>query len=462
MFDVNVAIIGEMKAFLHMAHNRYDLQQLFCLDICKDFSRNRKLSFPLLAMFIARLCKRSLSLELERFFADLDAACSLTTATPSPDHVPLPCSVSAYSQQRKKLHPCFFRLWNEVLCQSFYHYTRPEQIRRWKDLRVIAADGSSVALVSTEALQTHFGGQSNQNGAFCAARTFYYYDTLNHIITDALIAPYRSPELFIAYGRIDALPDDSVTVYDRNFCNYKMMALHLWAERAKRFLIRAKESQRYVSDFIDRGSDQEVITLLPPGPGTIKSMRQSGFIISATTGISVRLVRVELPGGGIEVLATNLMAEDGYCVQDLKELYFMRWGVETSISMQKNILMLESFSGQSVVSVEQDFYATVMMSNLEMCLLKDAQQTLDEQRLDGKRKYDRYPVQVNRNKAACRIKERLLDLFMSKEPLDILEQLNCHFIRDVLPVRKGRRFERKRKNRRLNSKHKTFTNYKIA
>ena len=102
MFEVNVAIIGEMKAFLKMAHEQYGLQKEFCVDVSKDFSRNRKLNFPRLVLLIARLCKRTLSLELERFFSDISRSCSLSSAAE------LPCSVSAFSQQRKKLDPLFF------------------------------------------------------------------------------------------------------------------------------------------------------------------------------------------------------------------------------------------------------------------------------------------------------------------------------------------------------------------
>jgi hypothetical protein len=467
VFDVNVAIIGEMQSFLKMAEEQYELQQLFCTNISKDFIRQRKLPFQRLILLITRLCKRTLSLELEKFFKDLESAYNLGSWLSLPQTPGLlPCSVSAYSQRRKKLHPCFFRIWNEVLCQSFYHYTPPECIRRWHGMRVVAADGSSVALVSTPELKSHFGGQSNQQGEFCGAKTFYYYDVLNHIVVDALIAPYRTAELAIAHSHVDALADDSVTVYDRNFCTYRVMALHLWAEREKRFLIRAKEKHRFVSLFLAAGAEDEVVTLLPPNTETISKMRESGFVITSNTGIHIRLVRVELPGGGIEVLATNLMAEDGYSAQELKELYFLRWGVETSISHQKNILMLESFSGQSVISVEQDFYATVLMANLQMCLLKDAQTSLDQQYLLD---YDKsrgtrckHPMQVNRNKAAFRIKERLLDLFLGNNPHVILNELFRYFIRDVLPVRKGRSFARKRKNRKTNSKHRTFTNYKIA
>lgn len=329
-------------------------------------------------------------------------------------------------------------------------------------MRVIAADGSSVALVSNPVLKEYFGGQSNQEGEFCAAKTFYYYDALNHIIVDSLIAPYRTAELTIAHNRVDHLPDDSITVYDRNFCTFKMMALHIWSEREKRFLIRAKEKLRFVADFLKRGKEEEIIDLPPTNADTIRKMFESGYPIRAHNTIRIRLVRVALPGGGIEVLATNLLAKEEYSAKELKELYFLRWGVETSINFQKNTLMLESFSGQTVQSVQQDFYATVVMANLQMCLMKDAQTTLDIECTTGKRKGHKHRMKVNQNKASFRVKERLIDLFLNNDPVTIIAELHRYFIRDILPVRENRSYPRVRKNRRTNSKHKTYTNYKIA
>lgn len=71
--------------------------------------------------------------------------------------------------------------------------------------------------------------------------------------------------------------------------------------------------------------------------------------ITVHTLLKARLVRVELPGS-IEVLITNLWEEDNHPAEEFKDLCFMRWSVETNISVQKNILQLESFSGLTVHS----------------------------------------------------------------------------------------------------------------
>ena len=169
----------------------------------------------------------------------------------------------------------------------------------------------------------------------------------------------------------------------------------------------------------------------------------------------MRLVRVDLESG-IEVLMTNLWEEEGYAANEFKAMYFMRWGVETNIALQKNTFQMESFSGMSIKAVQQDFYATIFTANLHAILIKDAQKTTDKTNTGRK-----YPMKINKNKSIGRLKSKLVFLFWNKQPELILQQLHDYFIRDTIPIRNGRSFKRIRKNY-AKAKHRTFTNYKPA
>ena len=436
---IGVKIISELKSFIYLVTSQDTYLDHF-RQSKKDFTRDRKLPFERLILMITKLCKKTLSIELEAFFEDIGDKS--------------PCSVSAFTQQRIKLKPYFFVCWNRVLCSSFYHYSEGKE-RRWKGFRAIAADGSNISLVKNEALSKHFGGQSNQHNSFVQAKTFYYYDVLNELVLFPRIEPYRFGEMKMAYQGIDQLENDMLTIYDRNFCSYKMFALHLWAEQELKFVIRAKEQMKVVSAFIKSKQSSAVVELFPT-PDAIKGLYESGFIVTSHTSIKIRLVRVELDDS-VEVLATNLWAEDGYASEEFKDLYHLRWKVETNISTQKNILQLESFSGLTVESVEQDFYATVLMVNLHSVLIKEAQDNLDQQ----KTKY-KYPMKVNMNKSFGRLKMDLIRLFIHEDPTSILISLNAHFVKDTLPIRKNRSFERIRKNKPGKSKYRTYSNFKPA
>lgn len=437
MFDVNVKIITELKNFITIvAGNREILEKFSISD--RNFIRTRKLPFARLVLLITKLCKKTLSIELEKFFEEMGC--------------PMNCSISAFTQQRLKLKPVFFYWWNMVLWGSYYlHYGNA--VRRWKGYRIVAADGSSISLVNNPALSLHFGGQSNQQTNFVLAKTFYHYDVLNELILVPQIKPYRYGELNMAYDAVDKIEEDMLTLYDRNFSNYKMVALHLWQEKERKFVIRAKETQNMIKEFIESG-EASFIVYMQPTASAIAGLEKSGFIITKDSLLKVRLVRVELPGS-IEVLITNLWEEDGHPAAEFKDLYFMRWGVETNISVQKNILQLESFSGLTVQAVLQDFYATVMMANLHSVLIKDAQQTIEDTL-----KHRKYPMKINKNKSFGKLKVNLVSLFVNNDVEAILQKLHAHFVKDVIPIRKGRSFKRIRKNVQSKSKHKTFTNFK--
>jgi len=221
-------------------------------------------------------------------------------------------------------------------------------------------------------------------------------------------------------------------------------------------MIRVKDSLNFSKRFI-RSKKQSTVIDIYPSPASIDGLKKCGYIVKKDTPLKVRLIRVKLSSGKIEVLMTNLWEEEGYVAGEFKILYSMRWGVETSIGFQKNILQLESLSGLTPISVMQDFYATVLVANLHFLLIKQAQETINDTMTNRK-----YPMQVNNNKAFGKIKENLISLFISENPSEILRTLNSYFIRSPLPVRKDRSFPRVRKNPMSKSKFRTFTNYKPA
>ena len=439
MFTTNLRIIDELKQFICLTIDNPEVLQSFTTSE-KAFTRERKLTFSRVVLLIAKLCKKTLSVELDKFFEEIDFK--------------IKCTVSAFSQQRKKLQSQFYKAWNEVLLLSYYYHYGKE-VKRWKGYRLIAGDGSNVSLVNTPVLQEYFGGQSNQICSFVQAKTFYCYDILNGLIVSARMEPYRTGELPMAYANVDKLESDMLMIYDRNFFNFKMMALHLWHQPEIKFVIRAKELNDIVASFIESKACGAIVHLTIT-PSALAELPKSGYKVDKTTTIKIRLVRVELENS-VEVLATNLWEEDGHPACQFKELYFERWGIETNIGLQKNIFRLESFSGLTVQSVLQDFHATVFTNNLHAVLIKDAQETIDHSETKKK-----YPLKINNNKSHGKLREFMIALFISKEPKIIMQILHNYFIRDPLPVIKGRTFPRVIKNKQSKSKHKTFMNYKPA
>jgi hypothetical protein len=85
MQEVNLVIIQELKNFLsYVSDNKLLLRRFAYSD--KDFTRRRTLTFEKLVLLIAKLCKKTLSVEINLFFEELQSG---TT-----------CTVSAFVQQR--------------------------------------------------------------------------------------------------------------------------------------------------------------------------------------------------------------------------------------------------------------------------------------------------------------------------------------------------------------------------
>ena len=78
--------------------------------------------------------------------------------------------------------------------------------------------------------------------------------------------------------------------------------------------------------------------------------------------LSFRVVRFKLTEDSYEVLLTNL-SEDEFSVVDLKELYAMRWGIETSFRDLKYSLALSYFHSKKTENIPQEVFARLTMHN---------------------------------------------------------------------------------------------------
>ena len=147
MVEANIKIIEELKQFLEIVSNDPEARNMFT-ESEKNFTRQRKLTLERVAGIIINMPKRSLSIELNEFFARLG-------------HGSLEVTKGAFSQQRGKLHPLFFKLWNHLLAESFYlHYG--EKVERWQGFRLLAVDGSTAYLMDAGDVVREFGTSGNQ------------------------------------------------------------------------------------------------------------------------------------------------------------------------------------------------------------------------------------------------------------------------------------------------------------
>jgi len=411
----------------------------------QDFTRERKLTFTRVVVFITNLVKKSLSIELVDFFDRIDKLEGNITDS---------CSKSAFSQSRKKLKSVFFEDFSKELVKEYYS-DNDERVKRWKGYRPIGVDGSTLYLINKEAVKQEFGVHRNQILEIPMARVMCGYDVLNNIGIESRIMPIQTDELTVAIKWIDQYEEDMLMLYDRGYPDFALMYIH--AIKQREFVIRApKTFNKEVKEFVESGKISKVIEL-PTNPRSIKKLSNLGYNIDKETKIRVRLVRVKIESGEVEILITSLLDEKKFSTREFKSLYNKRWKIETYYDRLKNKLQIEVFSGHSVEAIKQDFYAMIFVSNLQSIIIAEG-----EEELRNENGISKYKYQINRNVSLGIMKDEIIDIFLSSKPEETLKRLKDRFIKHLEPIRPDRKFQRKIKFKRTRGRYQTLTNYKRA
>jgi len=442
MVEANLKIISELKAFLNVVLIDPEFRKV-AVQSASDFTRERKLGLLKVISFIMNLPKRSLSVELDEFFELFDSCTKTATK-------------GAFSLQRTKLNPKFFQVWNQWLIECFYYFYG-ENVKRWRGFKLYAVDGSTAYLVDRPEVIEYFGTQDNQVSSVPMARILQVHDILNDLTVWGDIRPIRESEQGIFMERLPSLHKDSLVVLDRGYPSFHLFYLMINQESPLHFVSRSKlRFNRQVSDFLQSGKES-LVTEWFANSDAVKSLYKLGYIITTRTSIKIRMVRVRLNSGETEVLLTNLYDEKKYTVQDLYNLYGLRWSIETSYGYQKNQQQMEQFSGHRVICIQQDYAAGLVTANLRSLVEKQCEPHLNK--INTSRKYK---AKINRNVSWAALKKNIVRLFLEEEIKTILNKLEKKFQQNIETIRPGRKSQRRYKQKRRRGKYQTLTNYKRA
>ncbi len=254
--------------------------------------------------------RSSVQTELDRFYKAISKSSSFDSI-----------SKSAFTQSSKKLKPkAFIELSKQ---QLDYFKDNAHNQKTWKGNRVVAIDGSLLNLPHTEDVEKEFGGVTNQHEMVISGRCSFAYDVCNELVLDAIIAPRRSCEKDLAVGHLSSLnPSTDILVFDRGYPSQWLLGLLM--KKGFGFCFRLSTAWKDAYQQLE-GADSDIDWSM-----TRRSKKKLGKLKTYDIPIQLdglRLVAIVLPTGEKEVLVTNLKRED-YSINDLKELYHLRWGVE--------------------------------------------------------------------------------------------------------------------------------------
>lgn len=387
------------------------------------FSREGgKIGFTGLVAFVLNFLTKSMQTEINKFHEYV-----LKNADTSKK-----ATKQAYAEARYKLKTAAFRILYDDTAELA---ANGEELTIYKGFRLFAVDGSKIALEDTFNLRSYYGVTGGENG-YAAARASVLCDVLNKGLSlDAQIDKFSVGENKLAIRHINRLEELNVKnpllIFDRNYASAEMF------ERLcnTAFIFRIKRGFNKEIDFLTIGDCIKTFTV-----------KKKSFLL--------RVLKFKLPTGEVETLVTNL-SNSSMTSDDLKEIYRLRWGIETNYNTLKNVLQLENFSGTSQQVVEQDFFATMFLKNMVAFGKLDADAIVAE----NENPNNMYHQTTNESQLIGLLKDKLVIALLETKPHTQAKMIN-KIIREAalytLPVRPGRSSPRKRKHgKRFNMSRKS-------
>ena len=336
--------------------------ELFSKNPSKDFSRKRKLPFKQMMKIVLSMTGKSICGELMDCFG-------LNLNMPT---------ASAFVQQRDKIHYKAF----ETLFHNFVNSVDEQDL--YKGYRLLAVDASDLHVPTNKNEKDSFYAGANNQRPYNLIHINALYDLRRKIYIDVSIEGRRKENGVKAFvSMVDRDPSSVPTIYiaDRGYEAYNNMA-HI-QEKGQKFIIRAKDFSYggivYSLNLPQTDELDEEITLRLTRKQQTFNDKNLKFLPSKCVfdylptsckkhipvtpyELKFRVVRFKLTENTYEVLLTNLSKED-CTIEELKELYAMRWGIETSFRDLKYTLSLSYLHSKKTEYILQEIFAKLTMYN---------------------------------------------------------------------------------------------------
>ena len=402
----------------------------------KDFTRKRKLPFISLILFITNILKQTVQKELTKFIKTFgDKSLNMTK--------------SAFSQSRMKLKPEAFIELNNRLVDEFY---TDNIIKKWNGFRLCAIDGSKLILPThSKELMEKFGTLSN-GMIIPQAQISSCYDILNEIIIDTQLETIQVNEMNQAVRHLEKLSKGDLIIFDRGYA--ATWFYYMTKIKELDFVNRIPRGFRKDAENFRLSDKKDDIIEVDISPQKSRyGLQRHGLTKEKVEPFKLRLVKVILDTGEVEVLATTLLDKEKYPIEIFKDLYFKRWKIETNYNHLKSNIHVEEFSGLTEISIRQDFYASAFINNLQSIIALDSKEEIDRERKDKE-----YEYKINKNLSLGFMKDRIIEILTSDNP-KYYEELKELFKMNPNPIRMGRKNPRKPQDK---NRRKYFMNRKRA
>ena len=398
---------------------------LFVKNPGKDFTRDRKLGFVQLIHFFLCMGSGCINHELMKYFYFL------------PDEVP---TASAFLRQRAKLLP-----------ETFHHILTQFNLRfptkgLWGRYSLIAADGCEFNIARNPQDPSTFHPASGRSKkGFNSLHTISLYDLLSKRYLDVVIQPGRHKNEFAALCQlIDRYIYGGCPIFvaDRGFASHNVFAHAL--EKGCFFAIRAKDvntRRLLAADSLPQQIDKWVDVILTRSKSKKKRLHPElapfyryickavpfDFITDSCPEYPMRLrvVRFQIAEGVYENIITNLPSDE-FSLEQIKHIYHLRWGQETSFRDLKHTIGTANFHSKSPEYIGFEILCRMTLYNF--C-------TIITMEVPIKKRTGKWEYQVNLSMAIKICFEFLSDRMGPGSVNDLIS-------RYILPIRPDRTYAR--------------------
>ena len=336
------------QSLLNQIQDLSEHPELYCRNPGRDFTRKRKLPFCTLIHFILNMHGGSLTNEVLDYFC-----CEGSNVSPS-----------AVVQMRDKLKAGVFK---DLLIGFNSRMEEITPTRTENGLRILAVDGTEIQTpTDPDDADSYYPGTNGQK-PYNMIHLTALYDLLQRTYLDVVVQKSKNQhERKALIQMIEASPiQKSLLIADRGYESYNTLA-HIH-ERGWFYFdldISMNLTRSYTVATKELFKDRNHYRFVPNNVNFDYLPRLNGCYGAepAFYNLQYRIVRVRISEDLLETLVTNLPA-DQYPPDKLKELYALRWGIETSFRSLKYTVGLLSFHSKKAECILQEVFASLVIYN---------------------------------------------------------------------------------------------------
>ena len=287
-----------------------------------------------------------------------EVASSLDLALPTPDGAPT-AARSAVSKARSRLgqEPLAW-----LFARSANEWAHASASRdRWRDLALYAVDGMTMRVPDSDENREHFGLASGNRGssAYPLVRLVAVMAVRAHLIANVAFGPYTHGEYTYAARLWDAMPDDSLTLIDKNFLSAALLLSLQKRGTNRHWLLPAKRTTKW-RRLKQLGKGDELVEM-----DVSKKARRKNPSLPKTW--TARAIRYQRKGFEPRTLLTSLLDAEIYPTNEVVELYHERWEIELGYGEIKTDMLdatKQPLRSKSSDRVRQEIWGILIAYNL--------------------------------------------------------------------------------------------------